>query len=138
MIENASQSWRRWCIEVSMRRLHGLDCPVTHGGFHENSQDVCRWRGIMNPEDLSFELRLAAIVTLLSSSALKGVTVGKVSALLEHFEAAVQSVEQMPACHQHLASALKNALRGWQGVCCHPASVPHEAGFAQSASRCLH
>ncbi|MDR3353113.1 MAG: hypothetical protein LBO00_08990 [Zoogloeaceae bacterium] len=92
----------------------------------------------MEEEDQPLDLRLAAIVTLLSSSALKGVTVGKAAALRQHLEAAVQAVEQMPECHRHLASALRNAAQAWRDVCSPVAAVPRETCFVPSVSQWLH
>ncbi|MDR2678783.1 MAG: hypothetical protein LBB51_05035 [Zoogloeaceae bacterium] len=62
-------------------------------------------------DELPLDLRLAAIVTLLSSSALKGRTPGKTAALRHHLEAAVLAAEG--ACHEHLANALYQVLQDW-------------------------
>jgi hypothetical protein len=65
------------------------------------------------------ELRLAAIVTLLSASALRGPTVAKAAALRAHLAAAVADAALGP----ELRDALAQTLAGWQAVECHPASV---------------
>ncbi|MDR2166117.1 MAG: hypothetical protein LBO79_11005 [Zoogloeaceae bacterium] len=77
-------------------------------------------------EELSLDLRLAAIVTLLSSSALRGMTAGKTAALQHHLEAAVMEAEERD-CHAHLMSALQNALQGWRDACVPPVSTAREA-----------
>lgn len=53
------------------------------------------------------ELRLAAIITLLSSSALRGPTANKTDALREHLEAAVALSETL---NPHLQDSLKQVL----------------------------
>jgi len=71
-------------------------------------------------EDMSLELRLAAIVTLLSSSALRGATPNKTLALRDHLRAALaMTTHQSP----YLADALNQTLAGWLAVECHPASM---------------
>jgi invasion protein IalB len=93
----------------------------------------------MEEEDLSLDLRLTAIVTLLSSSALKGVTMSKAAALRQHLEAAVQTAEQTPERHGHLASALRDAAQNWRQVCRQSTTAtPHKACFVQSSSQWLH
>ena len=57
-------------------------------------------------DDMPPELRLAAIITLLSASALRGPTVAKTGAL-----------------PPELRDALEQALAGWRAVECHPASI---------------
>lgn len=73
-------------------------------------------------EEMSLELRLAAIVTLLSSSALRGATPNKTHALRDHLSAAANMsfASQAP----YLADALNQALAGWQAIECHPDSTP--------------
>ena len=73
----------------------------------------------METENMSLDLRLAAIVTLLSSSALRGATANKTAALRAHLAAAVAA----QASHPHLRDALAQTLAGWQAVHCHPASI---------------
>ncbi|HEX6734681.1 MAG TPA: hypothetical protein VF096_07695 [Azonexus sp.] len=77
----------------------------------------------MSPEsdDIPLQLRLAAILTLLSSSALRGATANKTAALQLHLEAAVRAPDGL---HPYLKDALQQSLAGWQKVDCHPASVP--------------
>lgn len=64
-------------------------------------------------------LHLAAIVTLLSASALRGPTVAKTAALRAHLGAVLSDAEMAP----ELRDALEQALAGWRAVECHPASV---------------
>lgn len=73
----------------------------------------------MDNETLSTELRLAAIVTLLSSSALRGPTRNKIAALRTHLAAALAD-EHVDG---HLRDAIEQALAGWQIADCHPASA---------------
>jgi hypothetical protein len=69
--------------------------------------------------ELPIELRLAAIVTLLSASALRGPTAAKTLALRTHLAAATRTPGLDPA----LLDALGQALAGWQAIACHPGSV---------------
>lgn len=71
---------------------------------------------------MPLDLRLAAIVTLLSASALRGATVNKTAALRAHLAAAACDC-QTPPC---LRDAIGQALAGWQAVDCHPASIAVE------------
>lgn len=75
-------------------------------------------------EEMSLELRLAAIVTLLSSSALRGATANKTVALQSHLAAASQAADLLGP---YLKEALEQSLAGWQKVKCHPDSVPFDA-----------
>lgn len=68
---------------------------------------------------MQLELRLAAIITLLSASALRGPTANKVAALRSHLAAAANDTEHAP----DLQDAIEQALAGWQAVDCHPQSV---------------
>ena len=70
-------------------------------------------------DDMPPELRLAAIVTLLSASALRGPTVAKTAALRAHLGAALADAALAP----ELRDALEQSLAGWRAVECHPASV---------------
>lgn len=70
-------------------------------------------------DDMPPELRLAAIVTLLSASALRGPTVAKTAALRTHLCAALADETLAP----QLRDALEQSLAGWRAVDCHPASV---------------
>ncbi|MDR2032975.1 MAG: hypothetical protein LBP86_12190 [Azoarcus sp.] len=83
-------------------------------------------------EKLPLDLRLAAIITLLSSSALKGMTTGKTRALRQHLDdAAAQALAQ--GCHAHLASALQNASQCWQVMCeCAVSSVAESCPWPHS------
>lgn len=51
----------------------------------------------MEPDAMPVDLRLAAIITLLSSSALRGTTPGKAAALRVHLEAAALTGDNSPA-----------------------------------------
>lgn len=77
-------------------------------------------------EELPLALRLATIITLLSSSALKGVTAEKFAALRHHLDAAVMEAERQ-GCHAHLASALQSASQSWQNLRKLPASAARES-----------
>jgi hypothetical protein len=85
-------------------------------------------------EDLPLDLRLAAIVTLLSSSALNGRTPGKAGALRHHLEAAIPAAGK--ACHAHLADALRQAMRDWQEVC--PNSMAEARLYFRPSGQRLH
>ncbi|MDR1662179.1 MAG: hypothetical protein LBR95_07125 [Azoarcus sp.] len=75
----------------------------------------------MDTEKLPLDLRLAAIITLLSSSALKGVTAGKSAALQHHLDTAVAEAA-MQGRHAHLTSALQSASQHWQSLHKRPAA----------------
>lgn len=70
-------------------------------------------------DDMPLDLRLAAIVTLLSASALRGPTVAKTAALRSHLRAALAD-EALPS---RLRDSIEQTLAGWLAVECHPASV---------------
>ena len=70
-------------------------------------------------DEMPLELRLAAIVTLLSASALRGPTVAKTAALRAHLDAALNDA----ALPVQLRDAIEQSLAGWRAVQCHPASV---------------
>lgn len=70
-------------------------------------------------DDMPLDLRLAAIVTLLSASALRGPTLAKTAALRSHLAAAMGDERLSP----ELRDALEQSLAGWRAVECHPASV---------------
>ena len=74
---------------------------------------------ICEPDAMPIDLRLAAIVTLLSASALRGPTIAKTQALRAHLGAALAATD-LPS---ELRDALEQALAGWRAVECHPASV---------------
>lgn len=73
----------------------------------------------MDNTDITVELRLAAIINLLSSSALRGATANKTSALRNHLQSAVEHHQLDP----YLKSALQEVLDSWQAVHCHPNSI---------------
>lgn len=70
-------------------------------------------------DDMPAALRLAAVVTLLSASALRGPTAAKTAALRNHLAAALAD----PGLAPELRDALEQSLAGWRAVDCHPASV---------------
>lgn len=70
-------------------------------------------------DPMPIDLRLAAIVTLLSASALRGPTVAKTAALRTHLFTALADETLVP----QLRDALEQSLAGWRAVDCHPASV---------------
>ncbi|MDR2688681.1 MAG: hypothetical protein LBB76_02850 [Azoarcus sp.] len=69
-----------------------------------------------NTEEFPLDLRLAAIITLLSSSSLKGITAGKSAALRQHLDAAILDAETR-GCHEHLTNALQDVSQSWQELC---------------------
>ena len=73
----------------------------------------------MESEEMPIEMRLAAIVNLLSSSALRGATANKTEALRHHLQAAVDTRHLDP----YLKSALQEVLGAWQATRCHPNSI---------------
>ena len=70
-------------------------------------------------DSMPLDLRLAAIVTLLSASALRGPTAAKTAALRTHLFSALADETLSP----QLRDTLEQALAGWRAVQCHPASV---------------
>lgn len=79
---------------------------------------------------IPLELRLAAIIVLLSSSAIRGATPCKSQALRMHLEAAALSHHPL---HAQLREALENTLAEWLSVECHQKSVPVDVcALAQS------
>lgn len=89
----------------------------------------------MEIEEMSLDLRLAAIITLLSSSALRGVTVNKTAALQSHLDAAAFAGDLLGP---YLKDALEQTLAGWQNVQCHPASIPVDCCPMTIAGQALH
>ncbi|HOI51852.1 MAG TPA: hypothetical protein PLN02_05700 [Azonexus sp.] len=74
----------------------------------------------MENAEMSLELRLAAVIHLLSSSALRGATFHKTEALRAH----LRSVADSDGLNPYLKSTLQEVLGGWEAVSCHPASIP--------------
>jgi hypothetical protein len=74
----------------------------------------------MENADMPLELRLAAVIHLLSSSALRGATFHKTEALRAH----LRCVADEDGLNPYLRSTLQEVLGGWEAVHCHPASVP--------------
>lgn len=73
----------------------------------------------MENADMPCELRLAAVIHLLSSSALRGATFHKTEALRAH----LRSVARCEGLNPYLKSTLLEVLGGWEAVSCHPASI---------------
>jgi len=73
---------------------------------------------------MPLDIRLAAIITLLSSSVLRGATANKTAALRSHLEAAAFAADELGP---YLKDALEQTLTGWRKVHCHPASVPSDS-----------
>lgn len=69
---------------------------------------------------MPFELRLAAVIHLLSSSALRGATFNKTEALRTH----LRGVSEIDGINPFLKNTLREVLGGWEAVRCHPASIP--------------
>lgn len=84
---------------------------------------------------MSLDLRLAAVITLLSSSALRGATANKTAALQSHLEAAASVKDELGP---YLKDALEQTLAGWQSVQCHPASVPFDTCQMTIPGQALH
>ena len=97
------------------------------------------WRKVAEPADvdaMSPELHLAAIVSLLSSTALHGATAGKLDALRAHLEAAALCVEPLDPC---LRQSLEDALAHWLSVDIDgPACAAVDDDWSSSAVRRLH
>ena len=74
----------------------------------------------MENTDMPTELRLAAIIHLLSSSALRGATFNKTEAL----RAQLRDISEINSLNPFLKSTLLEVLGGWEAVQCHPASIP--------------
>lgn len=74
----------------------------------------------MELPDMPVDLRLAAVIHLLSSSALRGATANKTEALRAH----LRGVAAQEGLNPHLKNTLLEVLGGWEAVTCHPASVP--------------
>ena len=84
---------------------------------------------------MTVELRLAAIIALLSSSAIRGATAGKADALRLHLEAAAASSEPLDP---HLRGALEDVLAQWLGVDCHEPAPAVDCSALPAAARMLH
>lgn len=75
-------------------------------------------RGLVEADAMPSELRLAAIIVLLSSSALHGASAGKVLALREHLAAAARE-----ALDPQLRQALEDVFAQWLAVDCEAPSA---------------
>jgi len=89
----------------------------------------------MESDALPTELRLAAIITLLSSSALRGTTASKATALRAHLEAAAFTAK---ALNPHLRTAIEDALAEWITTECHLNSVPVDFCALAASGQSLH
>lgn len=89
----------------------------------------------MDNKPLPTELRLAAIITLLSSSAIRGATACKSNALRIHLEAAAFATESL---HPQLRTALENTLAEWMTIECHPQSVAADFCVLASSGQAYH
>lgn len=79
---------------------------------------------------MSTELRLTAIIALLSSSVLRGTTVAKTTALRMHLETALKEPE---ALDPHLRLTLEAILKEWKmATDLDACSSPHVSGPAAS------
>ncbi len=85
----------------------------------------------METADMPVELRLAAIIHLLSSSAMRGATANKTSALRAHLRRIV--IED--GLNPYLKSTVLEVLACWEAVQCHPESTAVEA-YPITASSC--
>ena len=67
---------------------------------------------VIEPDAMPLETRLVALVLLLSSSSLHGVSAAKLQALRAHLGAAVRA----PGLSASLRDALESALTAWHGI----------------------
>lgn len=88
----------------------------------------------MENVDMPVELKLAAVIHLLSSSALRGATFHKTEALRGH----LRSVADSEGISPHLRRTLRDVLDGWEAVHCHPASVAVDFPSLANASGHTH
>lgn len=89
----------------------------------------------VDSDEMTIELRLAAIIMLLSSSALRGATPQKTEVLRHHLQCAANSGETLEAS---LQAALEHTLADWRSVECHPRSVPCDARPLCAPGQSLH
>ena len=89
----------------------------------------------MEIDSMPSELHLAAIIALLSSSALRGTTAAKAAALRAHLEAAAFSRD---AIAPPLRNALENALAEWLTTDCHEQSIAVDSCALLAPSQTLH
>lgn len=82
------------------------------------------------------EVRLAAVISLLSTFTVRGVTPCKALALRAHLEALVLADNAF--IHPHLQRALEDALAEWLSIECHPASMPVDCCPLLGANKPLH
>ena len=73
----------------------------------------------MDIPEMPMDLQLAAVIHLLSSSALRGATPAKTDALRSH----LRGIAAANGLNPHLREVLLEALDSWEAVDCHPASV---------------
>lgn len=89
----------------------------------------------METDPIPIQMRLAAIITLLSSSAQRGATVGKAAALRAHLEAAALDPTPIDI---RLRNALEDTLAEWLSIKCHPKSVSVSKGAQAPGGHVLH
>ena len=106
--------------------------PIDKPRYHAKSKGPEK---PVDPDEMTIELRLAAIVMLLSSSALRGATARKTEALRHHLQFAATSGEPLDAS---LQAALDHTLADWRNVECHPRSVPCDALPLGAPGQSLH
>ena len=87
------------------------------------------------PDDMPLDMRLAAIIYLLSSSVLRGTTASKTACLQAHLTAAALDGEALGPV---LQDAVESTLAHWQDVQCHPNSIPVDEPPAFTAPESLH
>lgn len=89
----------------------------------------------LSADSMSIDLRLAAIISLLSSSALYGGTPAKTAALRAHLESAAFAPGPLP---EQLRTVLEDTLAAWLSIECHQDSVPVNFCVLASADIQLH
>lgn len=87
-------------------------------------------------DPIPVEVRLAAVISLLSSFTVSGVTPCKAAALRAHLEALVLGDNAF--IHPRLQHALEDALAEWLSIECHPASMPVDCCALLAENQPLH
>lgn len=89
----------------------------------------------METEPMSMDLRLAVIISMLSSSAAKGVSSGRVEAVCAHLRAAVHSAASLDG---HLKTTLENVLKEMQALECRRLCHLNDSSADFSCAKTLH
>lgn len=89
----------------------------------------------METEPMSMELRLAAIISLLTSSTLRGASSGRVEAICAHLKAAVHSADVLDC---YLKKTLENVLTEMQALECRRLCRLNESPADFSSIQTLH